>query len=70
MAGDIHIGAASRELEVTPEYLRLLERQGRIPQARRDFIGRVYSEADVCLLKDLGVGSRPRRLRSVSEVTR
>lgn len=70
MAGDIHIGAASRKLWVTPEYLRLLERQGRIPLARRDRNGRIYSEADLRNLRALGVGSRPRRLRSMSEATR
>ncbi len=70
MAGDIHIGAASRELRVTPEYLRLLERQGRISHARRDCNGRIYSEADLRNLKSLGIGSRPRRLRTVSEATR
>lgn len=67
---DIHIGAASRELGVTPEYLRLLERQGRIPLARRDSNGRVYSEADLRNLKALGIGSRPRRLRTVAKATR
>ena len=67
MLGDIYIGAASRELGVTPEYLRLLERRGRIPRARRDRNGRVYSEADLRLLRALGVGSRPRRLKSAAE---
>lgn len=70
MQEDIHIGAASRELGVTPEYLRLLERRGRIPLARRDRNGRVYSEADMRNLKSVGIGSRPRRLRTVSEATR
>jgi DNA-binding transcriptional MerR regulator len=70
MQGDIHIGAASRELGVTPEYLRLLERQGRIPRARRDCNGRIYGEADLRFLRSLGIGSRPRRLRSPAEATR
>ena len=67
MPGDVHIGAATRELGVTPEYLRLLERRGRIPRARRDRNGRIYSEADLRLLKTLGIGSRPRRLKSAVE---
>jgi DNA-binding transcriptional MerR regulator len=65
----VHIGAASRELGVTPEYLRLLERQGRIPRARRDHNGRIYGEADLRYLRVLGIGSRPRRLRTPSEVS-
>jgi DNA-binding transcriptional MerR regulator len=67
MAGDIHIGAASRELGVTPEYLRLLERRGRVPRARRDWNGRVYGETDLRFLKALGVGFRPRRLKTAAE---
>jgi DNA-binding transcriptional MerR regulator len=70
MKDDVHIGAASRELGVTPEYLRLLERQGRIPRASRDRNGRIYGEADLRYLKALGVGSRPRRLKSMVEATR
>jgi DNA-binding transcriptional MerR regulator len=68
MKHDVHIGAASRELGVTPEYLRLLERQGRIPRARRDRNGRVYSELDLALLRVLGIGQRPRKLRSGTEL--
>ena len=68
MKDDVHIGAASRELGVTPEYLRLLERQGRIPRARRDRNGRVYSVLDIALLRSLGVGRRPRKLRTGEEL--
>jgi DNA-binding transcriptional MerR regulator len=46
----------------------MLEWQGRIPPARRDLNGRVYSEFDIALLKALGVGLRPRRLKSPEEV--
>ena len=63
-----HIGEAARQLGVTPKHLRLLEREGRIPQARRDFNGRIYTESDVALLRRLGVGSRPRRLKRAEEV--
>jgi hypothetical protein len=65
---EFHIGECARRLGVTPKHLRLLEREGRIPPARRDFNGRVYSEFDVALLKALGVGSWPRRLKSADEV--
>jgi DNA-binding transcriptional MerR regulator len=63
-----HIGECARRLGVTPKHLRLLEREGRIPPARRDYNGRVYSEFDIALLRALGVGSRPRRLRSAEEI--
>jgi hypothetical protein len=63
-----HIGGVSRQLGVSPEHLRTLEREGRIPPARRDFNGRVYSEFDIALLRALGVGSRPRRLKTAEEV--
>jgi DNA-binding transcriptional MerR regulator len=65
---EFHIGEAARRLSVSPKHLRVLEREGRIPQARRDFNGRIYSEFDLCLLRAMGVGSRPYRLRSIEEV--
>ena len=68
MKDPIHIGAAARRLGVTPEYLRTLERDGRVPPPARDFNGRVYSEFDLALLKSLGVGSRPQRLKRLEEV--
>lgn len=68
MTGVIHIGAAARELGVTPEHLRNLERSGRIPKPQRDYNGRVYSEFDLALLRALGVGSRPRKLKRADEV--
>jgi DNA-binding transcriptional MerR regulator len=67
MECDVHITEASRRLGVTPTHLRILEAQGRIPPARRDFNGRVYSDLDVALLKSLGVGSRPRKLKTPQE---
>jgi len=63
----VHISEAARRLGVTPTYLRALEAQGRIPPTRRDFNGRVYSDFDVALLKSLGVGSRPRKLKTPQE---
>jgi DNA-binding transcriptional MerR regulator len=65
---EFHIGEAARRLSCTPKHLRMLEREGRIPPARRDFNGRVYSPFDIALLRSMGVGSRPRRLKSVEEV--
>jgi hypothetical protein len=68
MDGVVHIGEAARKLGVDPHYLRMLEWQGRIPPARRDFNGRIYTEFDIALLKSLGVGGRPMRLKRPEEV--
>lgn len=62
------IGVVSTQLGVSPEHLRNLEREGRIPRPRRDYNGRIYSEFDIALLKSLGVGSRPRKLKRPEEV--
>jgi DNA-binding transcriptional MerR regulator len=48
--------------------LRMLERKGKVLPARRDLNGRVYSEFDIALLRSMGVGSRPRRLKLAEEV--
>jgi DNA-binding transcriptional MerR regulator len=64
----VHISEAARQLGVTPHHLRVLEWQGRIPSARRDLNGRVYSPFDIALLRAMGVGSRPAHLQSVEEV--
>jgi DNA-binding transcriptional MerR regulator len=66
----VRIAEAARRLGVTPHHLRMLERQGRIPPARRDFNGRIYTPFDIALLEAIGVGSRPRRLKPVEEVLR
>jgi predicted site-specific integrase-resolvase len=68
MNGAVHIGEAAQILGVTPEHLRALERAGRIPPARRDFNGRIYTEFDIALLKSMGVGTRPRKLKRAEEV--
>jgi DNA-binding transcriptional MerR regulator len=64
----MHISEAARRLGVTAHHLRILEWEGRIPPARRDFNGRIYSNFDIALLRALGVGSRPRRLKTAEEV--
>lgn len=64
----MHISEAAKALGVSPHHLRVLEYQGRIPAARRDYNGRIYSEFDLALLKALGVGTRPRRLKRVEDV--
>ncbi len=64
----MHISEAARRLDVSAQHLRMLEWQGRIPIARRDYNGRIYTEFDVALLRSMGVGSRPRKLKRPEEV--
>ena len=68
MVDVIHIGEAARRLGCTPEHLRSLEREGRVPAPARDYNGRVFTERDIALLMSLGVGSRPRKLKRPEEV--
>ena len=68
MKNVVHIGEAARQLGVTPNHLRILEWKERIPAARRDLNGRIYSEDDIALLRRMGVGYRPSKLRRVGEV--
>jgi DNA-binding transcriptional MerR regulator len=68
VGADLHIGEAAKALGVSPEHLRALERAGRIPAPRRDYNGRIYSDLDLALLRRMGVGQRPRKLRRAEEV--
>jgi hypothetical protein len=68
MDSEVRITEAARLLGVSPHYLRLLEWEHRIPAARRDFNGRYYTPLDIALLRSMGVGTRPRRLKRVEEV--
>jgi DNA-binding transcriptional MerR regulator len=68
MNRNVHISEAAKELGVNPQYLRTLEWEGRIPPARRDFNGRIYSAFDIALLKSMGVGQRPRKLKRAENV--
>jgi DNA-binding transcriptional MerR regulator len=65
---EFHIGEAARRLGVTPHHLRVMEYRGRIPRARRDLNGRIYSELDIAILKALGIGRRPHRLKAAGEL--
>ena len=64
----VHISEAARQLGVTPQHLRMLERAGKVPPVARDRNGRVYSEFDLALLRSMGVGSRPHHLKSAVAV--
>lgn len=65
----IRISEAAGRLSVSPNYLRLLEWERRIPEVGYDRAGRFYTEADIELLRAIGVGTRPRRLKTVEEVS-
>ncbi len=68
MNDTVHIAEAARQLGVTPHHLRMLEWQGRIPPVRRDLNGRIYTPFDIALLRSMGIGSRPKKLKQVEEV--
>lgn len=70
MNGVIRIAETARRLGVSPQYLRMLEWEGRIPAVPYDRSGRVYTESDIVLLRRMGVGSRPRKLKGAEEVLR
>jgi DNA-binding transcriptional MerR regulator len=66
----MRIGAVARELGVSPEWLRDLERSGRLPAARRDLNGhRRYSRADVQRLRGLVFGKRHQRRDPAAPIT-
>jgi DNA-binding transcriptional MerR regulator len=66
---EVHVGAAAEAVGVTARYIKLLESGGVIPAAMRDGRGfRVYSSEDLDRLREIGVGSRPRRLKRPEEV--
>jgi DNA-binding transcriptional MerR regulator len=64
----MRIGEVSRRLGVSREHLRALERAGRIPKARRVDGDRVYGAVEIRLLQEIGIGSRPNRLKTLDEV--
>lgn len=68
MDGVIRTAEAARRLGVSAQYLRMLEWEGRVPAVSYDRSGRVYTQFDIALLRSMGVGSRPRRLKSAEEV--
>jgi len=68
MEANVRISEVAQRLGVSAHYLRLLEWQGVVPPVRRDYNGRIYTEFDIALLKSMGVGSRPRRLKKAEEV--
>jgi DNA-binding transcriptional MerR regulator len=68
MLNTVHIGEAAKQLGVTPQHLRVLEWEGGVPPARRDFNGRVYTRFDIELLRAMGIGSKPHKLKRPEDV--
>ena len=66
--GKLRIGYVANLLGVTPHYLRMLEWEGRIPEVHYDRVGRIYTESDIRLLRAMGVGTHPQKLRRVEDV--
>lgn len=64
------VGEVAASLGVTARYLKLLEGAGAIPRSERNERGfRMYSVEDLNLLRELGIGTRPRRLKTIEEVS-
>ena len=62
------IGEAAELLGVSVGWMRLGERCGSLPTARRNAVGwRVYTQEDIAQLRRLGVGARKRRRESDDE---
>jgi DNA-binding transcriptional MerR regulator len=54
MAGVLRPAEVAARLKISAPYLRRLERQGKIPRARRDAEGnRVYTESDILAIRKL-----------------
>jgi len=68
MSNAVHISEAAKQLGASAQHLRMLEWRGRIPPVRRDFNGRIYTEFDIALLRSMGVGQRPHKLKQAEEV--
>jgi DNA-binding transcriptional MerR regulator len=65
----VRISRVAKKLGVSPQPIRMLELQGRIPQARRDYNGRLYTEFYIiAVLRSMGIGARSRRLRCAEEI--
>ena len=64
------VSEAARRLGLlSADWLREGEKRGLLPPARRNLNGRrYYTPADIELLERMGVGQRPRHLKSAKEV--
>jgi DNA-binding transcriptional MerR regulator len=63
------ISEAARLLGLSADWLREGEKRGSLPRARRGFNGhRCYTREDITLLRSMGVGSRPKRLKQAEEM--
>jgi hypothetical protein len=64
---EFYIDETARRLGVTSKHLRVLERESRTLSACRDHNGRVYSAFAIALLRSMGVGQQPRKLKRADE---
>jgi hypothetical protein len=68
MEGKLRISYVANLLGITPHYLRMFEWEGRFPKVNYDRVGRFYTGSDVKLLRAMGVGTHPQKLRRVEDV--
>jgi DNA-binding transcriptional MerR regulator len=68
MEGKLRISYVANLLGVTPHYLRMLERKGRIPKVNYDRVGRFHTDSNIKLLRAMGVGTLSQKLRRVEDV--
>jgi hypothetical protein len=68
MEGKLRISYVANQLGVTPHYLRMLEWEGRIPEVNYDRLGRFHTDSNFKLLRAMGVGTHPQKLRRVEDV--
>ena len=63
------VSETARELGTSADWLREGEKRGLLPPARRNLNGhRFYTLTDIEVLKRMGVGQHPRRLKTAREV--
>ncbi len=67
MSDVLHIGEADRRLNLAPERLQTLKREGRNPPATQEFKDHAYSDLKLTLLRAMGVGQHPRWLMGREE---
>jgi len=68
MEDKLRISYVANQLGVSPHYLRMLEWEGRTPKVNYDRVGRFYTESDIKLLRAMGVGTHPQKLRRVEDL--
>lgn len=70
MSEALRMDEADVRLNLAPEHLRTLEREGSNPPARRDFQDHAYSKSNLAFLRAVGVGQLPKRPMSCVELAK